>query len=241
MMQILNLGCGDATVDDWINADIYPLNNRIKKMNFLKGIPLSDNTLDAAYLSHVLEHLTVSQAKYLIRDLLRVLRPSGTLRIVVPDLENICRTYLQNLDSSRKDKNIAWKREWMVVEMIDQIARKNSGGLMAKWYTGPAKVSEEINSYIYQRVGERVVMGSTRKYVNQKNWEFPETKIKRFFDRKKNFVPQGESHNWMWDEMSLTEFLLSNGFSQVSKQLYNTSNVEMNLTQLDVDEKKKED
>jgi ubiquinone/menaquinone biosynthesis C-methylase UbiE len=199
-------------------------------MNFLKGLPFSDNTLDAAYLSHVLEHLTIPQAKFLVRELLRVIRPLGTLRIVVPDLENICRTYLQNLDLSRKDGNESWKREWLVVEMIDQIARKNSGGLMAKWYSGPAKVSEEINSYLYERVGEKVVLGLTRKYINQKNWEFPDPKIKRFFHRKNFFLPKGESHNWMWDEISLTEFLLSNGFSNITRQLYNTSNSKMNLT-----------
>lgn len=51
------------------------------------GIPLANQSVDYLYSSHFLEHLTREQADFLLRESFRVLKPGGTLRIVVPDLE----------------------------------------------------------------------------------------------------------------------------------------------------------
>ena len=51
------------------------------------GIPLADDSADFIYSSHFLEHLPRRDAENLLRESCRVLKPKGTLRIVVPDLE----------------------------------------------------------------------------------------------------------------------------------------------------------
>jgi SAM-dependent methyltransferase len=58
------------------------------------GIPFSDASVDVVYHSHVLEHLDRQDAPGFLCECLRVLKPGGILRVVVPDLEQLARRYL---------------------------------------------------------------------------------------------------------------------------------------------------
>jgi SAM-dependent methyltransferase len=51
------------------------------------GIPFADKTADFIYSSHFLEHLFRREAAALLEESFRVLKPGGTLRLCVPDLE----------------------------------------------------------------------------------------------------------------------------------------------------------
>ncbi len=51
------------------------------------GIPLPDASADYVYTSHFVEHLFRPDAERLLREMRRVLKPSGIARISVPDLE----------------------------------------------------------------------------------------------------------------------------------------------------------
>lgn len=66
--------------------------------NLERGVPFPDETFDVVYHSHVLEHLDREDAPGLLRECLRVLRPGGALRVVVPDLEQLARRYLGVVD-----------------------------------------------------------------------------------------------------------------------------------------------
>jgi len=52
-----------------------------------QGLPLADGVVDYVYSSHFIEHLSRNDAAHLLRETYRVLKPGGTLRISVPDLE----------------------------------------------------------------------------------------------------------------------------------------------------------
>jgi len=49
-------------------------------------LPFDSNTFGYIYSSHVIEHLELDVCKLLLKECYRVLRPGGTLRLVVPDL-----------------------------------------------------------------------------------------------------------------------------------------------------------
>ena len=51
------------------------------------GLPLADGVADFVYSSHFLEHLFRKDAVYILKEMYRVLKPGGTLRISVPDLK----------------------------------------------------------------------------------------------------------------------------------------------------------
>jgi predicted SAM-dependent methyltransferase len=59
--------------------------------NFINGFPFEDNSFQVAYSSHVLEHFTLEQGEFLIKEAYRILKNKGILRIVVPDFESTIR------------------------------------------------------------------------------------------------------------------------------------------------------
>ena len=108
----VNIGCGTSAADGWYNIDNsptiwlsrIPLAQRllglpawaknVRRHNVLKGLPFKDGSVDFIYASHTFEHFSYPQSLALARECVRVLKPGGVLRIVVPDLEHQVREYL---------------------------------------------------------------------------------------------------------------------------------------------------
>lgn len=128
--MMLNFACGSRIHKDFENIDFYPINENVKKVNLLQTLPYSDNTFNVAYSSHFLEHLDKDNAKKILKEIKRVLKDDGILRIVVPDLEDIAREYIKLMDCN----DDSFKHEWIVVELLDQIARSKMGGGGCKKY-----------------------------------------------------------------------------------------------------------
>jgi len=56
----------------------------------------ADESVDEVYASHVYEHLGyVNELPDAFRELHRILKPGGVARISVPDIETLCRLFLQ--------------------------------------------------------------------------------------------------------------------------------------------------
>ena len=117
-MLKLNLGCGDRTPDGWINVDyalgawlfkipgFRAVNKKVRLLNLTwsdkvfihnlcRKLPWADNSVDVVYSSHTLEHLSKEEGLSLLQECYRVLKPNGTIRIVVPDLKYIIDLYQQ--------------------------------------------------------------------------------------------------------------------------------------------------
>jgi len=116
----LNLGSGQTAVPDWTNIDRSPniLLDRVpavKRMLFRAGLlteghmqpwdrevirqdirklPYPDNSVEAIYSSHTLEHLYLREAERVIGECARVLQPGGLLRLALPDVEQFARQLL---------------------------------------------------------------------------------------------------------------------------------------------------
>jgi predicted SAM-dependent methyltransferase len=58
------------------------------------SIPLADGVADFIYSSHFLEHLFRRDGERLLMESFRVLKPGGTVRVVVPDLEHALSLYI---------------------------------------------------------------------------------------------------------------------------------------------------
>jgi SAM-dependent methyltransferase len=56
--------------------------------NFRYGLPFDNSTVDFVYSSHLLEHLHRDEALALLREVYRILKPGGCVRICVPDLSH---------------------------------------------------------------------------------------------------------------------------------------------------------
>jgi predicted SAM-dependent methyltransferase len=129
----LHIGCATITPSGWINLD-GSWNARLAKYPFLrrvlgffclipsdkltiqwskdvlvhdvrKGLPFEDNFLTVVYASHLLEHLYLEEAKSLLRECLRTLKPGGVIRLVVPDLYSIVLKYMNELQLELRSRD----------------------------------------------------------------------------------------------------------------------------------------
>jgi len=154
-MNLLNLGCGSRFHKDWTNIDFVSRDKHVTAYDLLKGIPYPDNFFDVVYHSHLLEHFSKTDAPGFIKECYRVLKPGGTIRIAVPDLERIVKTYLEQLELAlRGNKEAELNYEWIMLEMYDQTVRNFSGGEMGKLY---AQGYAPNADFIYHRVGIRLI------------------------------------------------------------------------------------
>jgi len=150
-LQYLNLGCGNHFHPEWTNIDFISNDDNVIAHNLLNGIPFPDNSFDAVYHSHVLEHFPKAKADFFISECFRVLKSGGILRVAVPDLEAIAEEYLKQLKDALNGNEIAkYNHEWMVLEMYDQTVRNTSGGEMGNYL-----FRKEIKNldFVNQRIG----------------------------------------------------------------------------------------
>ena len=96
---MLNVGCGShRAAAPWINVD-RSLGSPLREDGFrdfpchpdiiadVRALPFADDTVDAIYAGHVLEHIEYEQNHLALTELWRVLAPGGRLCVVGPDMD----------------------------------------------------------------------------------------------------------------------------------------------------------
>ncbi len=114
----MQYGCGFNAPSGWKNFDVsptlrferLPLIGRLYSKNqrrfpgnveygdIVKGIPLPNESCEAIYASHVLEHLSLRDFRAALANTYRLLTCGGLFRLVVPDLEILAKRYLESDD-----------------------------------------------------------------------------------------------------------------------------------------------
>jgi len=113
----LELGAGDKkgkngwiTIDWMKNCDIF--------WDLRKGIPFPNESVSGIYSSHFFEHLAYKEGQVFLDECLRVLKPSGTFSICVPDAGKYIEGYLKHeLDA----KFLGYKPAYNCTTKIDYI------------------------------------------------------------------------------------------------------------------------
>jgi predicted SAM-dependent methyltransferase len=148
----LNLGCGLAVAEGWINVDgslnalvaswppvfhrlLYRLSGAnqyyssteycslLQRHVFVHrdlsdDLPFPNHSVDYLYCSHFLEHLSRPDALHLLKEARRILKPSGTFRICVPDL-----AYAVSLYAKGQSKKML--QNYFFVEDLDSSMAKH--------------------------------------------------------------------------------------------------------------------
>jgi predicted SAM-dependent methyltransferase len=249
-MRFLNLACGDhyVTSDLWENCDFAPKSKSVRQVDLLNGLPYENNTFDLVYCSHFIEHIPRNEVLNFLRECIRVLKPNGMIRLVLPDFENIAREYINNID-----KGEFLHAEFNIVEMIDQCTRNESGGELLKWYER-TKLDSDLKTYIKLRTGY------TYKDKRKKNNVFYRIqnlnilkfkyKIQLMYTKvivsilpkwyRVNHISRtatGEKHLWVYDYRCLSSILNRVGFHSVLKSdAHTSSNSLFPNFPLDIDE-----
>lgn len=111
---LINLGSGDWECEGWTNLDYSNewYSQAHKGHSFKEydirhdDIPYDNNTVDAIYCSHVIEHIEDEHDEKMLKECHRVLKPGGVLRIACPDAE-----FLYNMSKLGKDWWV-WRKSW---------------------------------------------------------------------------------------------------------------------------------
>lgn len=122
---LLNLGCGLAAPEGWINIDrspnlyldrvrplkrtlhragllqdahMAPWPDNIRRVDIRKRLPFETGSVDGVYSSHTLEHLYLDEAQRVLGECRRVLRTGGVLRLALPDASEFARELVTGLE-----------------------------------------------------------------------------------------------------------------------------------------------
>lgn len=127
MKNYVQYGCGLSAPKEWINFDSSPtlriqktpilgflLSNKlntnfpenVKYGDIIKGLPVGKNSCDGVYCSHVLEHLSYQDFHYAIKNTYDILKPKGIFRLVMPDLNNLIDSYIENKKNGIKQASV---------------------------------------------------------------------------------------------------------------------------------------
>lgn len=232
-MKYLNAGCGShySILSEWTNLDFNSTTENVIAHNLLHGIPFENESFDLVYHSHVLEHFSKEDGEKFIKECFRVLKWGGIIRIVVPDLEMIARSYLKCLKevlNKPNDKINKLNYEWTLLEMYDQTVRNYSGGDMAKYLF---QDNFENQNFVFERLGDEArsirnnFLKSKEKSLTQKDdtnesfsiISYVKRRIKKYLMKTLDvdqaaldtgkFRMSGEIHQWMYDRYSLSNLL----------------------------------
>jgi len=228
----VNLACGGVYVADngWVNLDYASFSRDVCQANLLGRLPLPDDSVELVYSSHFLEHIPRDMVTHFLGECLRILHPGGVLRLAVPDLENICRTYL-----GHRERGEHSQADFAVIELLDQCVRRDPGGELSRYFQAlklnPLVQSEQI-SFVKERIGQEGMNDSspliTRKgslasmlrrapAVAEKLWILFVLRMlpKAFRDQNVSLASIGERHHWLYDAYQLQLLLVAAGFESI--------------------------
>lgn len=133
----LHVGCRDIIAPKWINTDISPPPNGEGLSTVSPGLsefpggayfllhdatkpfPIEEGTLDRIYSEHFIEHLTLAEGIEWLREMRRLLRVGGVLRISTPDLSRYAEGYTDS-----KNKFYERHREQLMTVILAVPKRK---------------------------------------------------------------------------------------------------------------------
>lgn len=224
----LNLGCGDRFIKSWINLDFVAQLPWVNRHDLRQSISLCDSSLSFVYHSHVLEHLSPVAGGRLLAECYRILRPGGLLRVVVPDLEQKARRYIESVEEALNDgqESTLACHQWMIIEMIDQMVRTLPGGEMIRFMR-----SGRAAEFVSARIGDEYYKADRDTSASEERPVFGVRQRIRALIRKRamewlRIIPEdaaaarfrglGELHLWMYDRVNLASSLQAAGFKDIA-------------------------
>jgi predicted SAM-dependent methyltransferase len=91
----LNWGCGPHPAPGWVNSDRLSGPGIEVSADIRDGLPLASDTFDYVVSIHALQDLAYLDVVPALRELRRLLRAGGVLRLAVPDLDRAIAAYVR--------------------------------------------------------------------------------------------------------------------------------------------------
>ena len=92
----LQWGCGGSAAPGWINSDIKEGPGIDIACDIKHGLPLEADSIDYAVSIHALPEIHLNDQVTVLKELRRVLKPGGVLRLALPDLMKGIKAFERN-------------------------------------------------------------------------------------------------------------------------------------------------
>lgn len=121
----LNICCGSTVLDEYDNTDIRQVDPRVIVFDHTEPWPLESESYDEVFARHCLEHFCLGEARFIVSEIYRVLRPGGIIYVVVPNLEYINWT-INDTDPLKRKRLMAFYYGYQEFETWDFSSRYDS-------------------------------------------------------------------------------------------------------------------
>jgi len=107
-------------------------NSNILWANGIKRIPENDSTADAVYSSHMIEHIEKEDVVLFFKEVRRILKSGGIIRLAVPDIKLQAEKYIQDGDADNFIETTSLTRKYPKT-FIDKIKYLIIGDRNHQW------------------------------------------------------------------------------------------------------------
>ena len=97
----LHLGSGKNVKEGYTNIDKYVDFPGVEKLDIF-NLPYDDNSVDEILSEHLAEHIGFKDEEKFWRECARVLKPGGKIITETPDMEWLCKQFLEAEDSFKE-------------------------------------------------------------------------------------------------------------------------------------------
>lgn len=113
----LNVGCGTHYAQGWTNTDVWESDTTKPDVRVTLGepYPFDDNTFDAVYMGHVLEHLPWKDVPAFLKDIQRIAKPGAQFLVVGPDVYKTIKLWSSGaqpwemIESTMEHQDVNWQ------------------------------------------------------------------------------------------------------------------------------------
>ena len=106
---------------------------RLKVCDVREGLPYRRNSLSYVYSSHCFEHFYADQARRFLRECIRVLKPGGILRLVVPDLGLLIHQYTHASQPDSQGSGEEFPADVFVRQLL-MVREAAPRGIVDRWF-----------------------------------------------------------------------------------------------------------
>lgn len=162
MKKTLNVGAGNRTFKNYPNKEYECINFDERKLNQIDEVGdvrdlgrFKDEEFDYILASDIIEHFPIKEVPNVLKEWGRVLKKDGIIEFRLPDLETICREYIDGKHDTKMTS-------WLLYGGQTYPGNFHYVGFDRKWFTSILN-SNGFNCFEYKKTGNNFEVRARKK------------------------------------------------------------------------------
>jgi predicted SAM-dependent methyltransferase len=117
----LQIGCQNHPIEGWLNVDIEPTRESIIYMDATQRFPFDNDAFSFVFSEHMIEHISLTQGVFMLKECYRVLKPGGVLRVVTPNIRFLLELFSSNKTAIQQKYISSYKKFYDGFDMVNEV------------------------------------------------------------------------------------------------------------------------